>query len=275
MNRHIRFSILVSLGCCAAMSGAAAQGRVRTAVKESARDAAITARIETTYLFDRNLNPFNINTTTRDGSVTITGSVADEIQRELAEQIAASVEGVVGVTNKITVVGTFVSLRPKRTWLQRIDDLSLAATVRSRLLYHKGFKGLKISVTSELSYITLHGVVASKEQKERIGKIVHDTKSVLGVKNNLTVRSKGGIEDAADVGQRFSEEWTEKRVEAALVFNRYLSVRDLSVEIDDGVCILTGVVDIDEQKDLAAAVAASIRGVDSIRNEIRIYKPNY
>ncbi len=244
-------------------------------VRQSAVDASITAQIETTYLFNRHLSPFNINTTTEDGVVTLTGAVADEVQRELAESIASSVEAVKSVTNHITVMGTVLSPRPKRTWRQRIDDMTVAASVRSRLLYNKEFKGMKIGVGSELGVVTLFGVVGSEEQKKRIGVIADETHGVIEVKNELTVRAKEDIDQIAKVGREFSDEWVEKRVETALVLNRHLSVRGLNVEVDDDICILTGTVDTDEEKDLAEAVASSIYGVGSVRNEIRIYKtPN-
>ncbi len=241
-------------------------------VRQSAVDASITAQIETTFLFNRHLSPFNINTTTVDGSVTLTGAVADEVQRELAESIASSVEAVKSVTNNITVMGTILSPRPKRTWRQRIDDMTIAASVRSRLLYNKEFKSMNIGVGSELGTVTLFGVVNSEDQKKRIGVIADETHGVIQVKNELTVRAKEELGQMSNVGRQFSDEWVEKRVETALVLNRHLSVRGLNVEVDDNICILTGTVDSDEEKDLAEAVALSIYGVETVRNEIRLYQ---
>jgi len=253
----------------------AAAQNVTEAVREAASDASITAQIETTFLFNRHLSPFNINTTTTDGVVTLTGSVADEIQRELAQGIAASVADVKSVTNNITVMGTILSPRPKRTWRQRIDDMTVSASIRSRLLYHKEFKGLNIGVGSELGTVTLFGVVGSEAQSKRIAKIADETHGVIEVKNELTIRAKEERDAISNVGRQFSDEWIEKRVETAIVLNRHLSVRGLNVEVDDGICILTGTVDADEEKDLAEAVALSIYGVGNVRNEIRIYRtPN-
>jgi len=45
------------------------------AVRTAAKDALITGRIESTFLLNEQLNPFNINTTTKNGVVTLTGSV--------------------------------------------------------------------------------------------------------------------------------------------------------------------------------------------------------
>jgi osmotically-inducible protein OsmY len=271
--QQLRWSLIILLSA-AATTVAAAQ-TVTESVKEAATDASITAQIETTFLFNRHLSPFNINTTTEDCVVTLTGSVADEIQRELAQGIAASVPGVESVTNNITVMGTILSPRPKRTWRQRIDDMTVSASIRSRLLYHKEFKGLNIGVGSELGTVTLFGVVGSEAQSKRIAKIADETHGVIEVKNELTVRAKEQRDQISNVGRQFSDEWIEKRVETAIVLNRHLSVRGLNVEVDDNICILTGTVDADEEKDLAESVASSIYGVETVRNEIRIYRtPN-
>jgi osmotically-inducible protein OsmY len=40
-------------------------------------DIVITAEIEAIYLFNEWLNPFDINTTTQDGVVTLEGTVED------------------------------------------------------------------------------------------------------------------------------------------------------------------------------------------------------
>lgn len=266
----IRIGVAAVL-CGAALSTGAAAQAVTAAVKQSALDTAITAQIETTYLFNRHLNPFNINTTTVEGVVTLTGSVSDEIQRQLAEDIAASIEGVKSVQNDITVIGTILSPRPSRTWRQRIDDLTLAATIRSRLLYHKEYKGMKLGVTSELGNVTLYGVVNSEEQKKAIAKIADETSGVIQVINNLTVQPREAAGVVGTIGRRVADEWIEKRVETALLLNRHLSIRGLDVQVVDGKCILSGTVDADEEKDLAESLAMSILGIDEVQNDIKIY----
>jgi len=261
-----------AFGCLLAVCFSAGAQTAADDARQSAVDASITAQIETTFLFNRHLNPFNINTSTENGVVTLTGAVADEVQRELAENIAGSVEAVKSVVNNITVMGTVLTERPQRSWRQRIDDMTVAASVRSRLLYNKEFKGAKIGVASELGVVSLYGLVATEDQKERIGKIADETHGVIEVKNELTVRAKEDMNALATVGRAVSDEWVEKRVETAIALNRHIRVRGLDVEVDDDVCILTGTVDSDEEKDLAEAVALSIYGVQEVRNEINIYK---
>lgn len=239
-------------------------------IGESIDDARITARIETMFLMNDHLSPSNINTTTSGGVVTISGSVSDEVQKELAGELAASVDGVKSVNNQLIIVEAHPPASPRRTWRQRVDDLDTAASVKRRLLTHGEFKGLKIGVNVERGVATLYGVVGTEAQRERIGAIALQTAGVARVNNNLTVRAKEPLDQVQNIGRQISDEWTEKRVETALLMNSHIRVRNLNVEVDDGVCILTGLVDTPAQRDLALSVAEHIYGVGKVRNDISV-----
>jgi len=239
---------------------------------DAMNDTAITARIETLFLVSEHLSPFNINTTTVNGVVTLTGSVADEVQKDLATDLAKSVDGVKDVVNNLTVVGTVVSARPKRTWQDRVNDISLAATVRSNLLYNKELKGLKIGVSAESGNVTLFGVVNTFFEKDRIEQIVMETRGVNKVTNNLTVHSNTSGDPVKAATQKVSDEWVAKRVATAIALNRHISMRNLNVKVTQGLCILTGSVDTQEQRTLAESLALSVNGVDKVQNDITIYQ---
>ena len=239
---------------------------------DAMNDTAITARIETLFLVSDHLSPFNINTTTLNGVVTLTGSVADDVQKDLATDLAKSVDGVKDVVNNLTVVGTVVSTRPKRTWQERVNDISLAATVRSNLLYNKELKGLKIGVSAEGGNVTLFGVVNTFFEKDRIEQIVLETRGVNKVTNNLTVHSDKSGGPVAVAGQKVSDEWIAKRVATAIALNRHVNMRSLNVKVSKGLCILTGSVDAEEQRALAESLALSVSGVEKVQNDITLYK---
>src|SRR2546426_846663 len=92
---------ILSLGCSQAHSKADVE---RTA-GDSLHDASITMRIKTTYLFNGHLNPFRINVDTRDGVVTLHGTVPSDVHRDLAGRIAHDPEGVKHVVNQLQVRG--------------------------------------------------------------------------------------------------------------------------------------------------------------------------
>lgn len=247
-------------------AGAATGQDVRTDVK----DAAITARIETIFLFNEHLNPFNINTTTSNGVVTLTGSVREDFQKQLAEELARPVDGVTDVVNHIVVAPNATVTREKRNFRQKLEDQTITASVQSRLLFHRKFRALKISIVTLNGHVTLSGVVGTEEQKREIGEIAYETRGVESVTNNLVVRPKDELDQVQNVGRQLSDEWVEKRVETAITLNRHLSIRQVQVEVDDGVCILTGTVDSEAEKTVAGSIAEGIQGVREVRNEIRV-----
>jgi osmotically-inducible protein OsmY len=239
-------------------------------VGQTIRDARITGRVESAFLFSEHLSPFNINTTTSGGVVTLSGGVRDQVQKDLAGEIAESVDGVMEVLNGIIVVPMAPERVRTRDWRMKIKDKSTSASVRTRFLYHKQFKGLRIKVRTVNGVVTLSGVVSSEDRRKRIGNIAYQTKGVERVENRLSVRPKDPTDQVQNVGRQFSDEWVEKRVETAIALNRHLSIRRVDVEVDDGVCILTGGVNTEPEKMLAGSIADSIQGVRTVRNDIHI-----
>ncbi len=239
-------------------------------VVSDVEDGTITARIETLYLLNQNLNPLNMNTTTRDGNVVITGTVDDEVQKELAEDLALGVRGVRFVDNQLVVIRTVVGIKEKRSWRQRLEDRSVSASIKARLLYNGQFKGLKIGVSTINGVVTLYGVVPSEAHLNKIGEVAGETKGVRELVNNLKVRPKDSSDPLLGVGRQLSDEWLESRVETAFFLNRHLSTREIDVEVDDGICILTGSVNSTEKQAVAAQIARSIHGVQEVRNYITV-----
>ncbi len=254
------------------VAACASAGAQQAQAPKAVEDATVTGRIEGLFLLNEHLSPFNINTTTSKGVVTLTGSVADDIQKDLAGDLARSVEGVKDVVNNITVVGTVVSERTQRSWREKVDDSTLTATIRTRLLYNKELKGIKIGVRCEGGVVNLYGVVGNDLEKQHIEEVVRETKGVTSVTNDLTVQPKEKTDIVTDVARTASDEWVEKRVQAALLVNKYISVRDLNVKVMNGLCILTGIVDSPKQKELAGSLAMSILGVTSVQNDITLYQ---
>ncbi len=66
-------------------------------------DATITAAIKSKYLLDDTLKGLQISVDTKQGVVTLTGTVQNDAAKELATQIAQGTEGVVRVDNQLTI----------------------------------------------------------------------------------------------------------------------------------------------------------------------------
>jgi hyperosmotically inducible protein len=66
-------------------------------------DTAITTKIKAKITGDPELNPFNINVDTKEGVVTLRGTVKDADRKAEAEKLARDTEGVKSVQNMLEV----------------------------------------------------------------------------------------------------------------------------------------------------------------------------
>jgi len=73
---------------------------------DTAKDATITTKIKTAMIAEPGLKALQINVDTVDGTVTLSGAVDSQQNRDRAQQIAQAVDGVRTVENRLTVKST-------------------------------------------------------------------------------------------------------------------------------------------------------------------------
>jgi len=71
--------------------------------KQIVEDTAVTAKVRTALLAEKNVKSADIAVETFQGKVILRGNVPDHNQVELAGKVAKSVEGVQAVDNRLTV----------------------------------------------------------------------------------------------------------------------------------------------------------------------------
>lgn len=72
-------------------------------VGETVSDSSITARVKSELLADPEVSGLNVNVTTYQGQVQLSGYVSSDEQRQQAEKIARGVDGVKSVSNDLIV----------------------------------------------------------------------------------------------------------------------------------------------------------------------------
>jgi osmotically-inducible protein OsmY len=162
----------------------------------AAQDAWIDGTLETVYGLNRHLRAFAIDTEVDKGVVHLTGNVSHDIDRDLAEELAKNIDGVVEVDNDL-VVATDTrqaardadgedSRRSFGTW---IDDATTTAAVKTRLIGNSNTSGLQIDVDTRGDEVTLSGEVPSAQEKSLAEEIALSTGDVQSVRNQLVVRA--------------------------------------------------------------------------------------
>lgn len=207
-DRPLRLGVLLVASAFASVlpqQGMAAETRteVRQEFKEATRevkDAWIAGKLETLFTLNRNLNPFDIDTRIENGVVSLLGTVESPVERDLAAELAKSVEGVADVRNELKVASA-ASLPParraerealakQRADMRRwVDDATTSAIVKSKLLANQNTRGLEIAVETRNRVVTLSGQVASAEEKQLAELLARNTDSVAEVRNELSINA--------------------------------------------------------------------------------------
>jgi osmotically-inducible protein OsmY len=156
------------------------------------KDAWITGKIETAFVLNAHLNPFAITTDVDNGIVHLSGVVKDEIDRDLAVEVAKGVDGVVAVKSDLTLdpdraTAARESASAQRDFGSWVGDATTTAIVKSRLVGNANTSGLKIDVDTSNDVVTLSGRVSSRAESDLAEQIARNTDDVKDVRNNLVV----------------------------------------------------------------------------------------
>jgi osmotically-inducible protein OsmY len=196
MNRRNDQKMIMALAVIALLSLGCSRDNPRADTERTAgdsiHDASITMRIKTTYLFNGHLNPFRINVDTRDGVVTLHGTVPSDIHRDLAGSIAQNADGVREVDNELQVAPGQVSDGPDeadKTFGQSVRDATTSASIKMTLALERGVKASHIAVHTDRGTVTLTGEVDSQAERQLAARIARETEGVKNVENRLDVRN--------------------------------------------------------------------------------------
>lgn len=154
-------------------------------------DPWITAKIQSKYFLDAEVKGRNINVDTRNGQVTLHGSVGSEAERRQAVSIARNTEGVRDVQDRLSIDATTSTPPSAQTGLARgadaVDDAWVMVKIQSKFFLDRDIKGRTIDVASNGGTVTLQGTVRSAAEKEAAEQIARATDGVTSVDNRLQV----------------------------------------------------------------------------------------
>lgn len=230
-------------------------------------------QIWTTYALSPYLRANDIKVVVHDGKATLSGIVEEDVNKDLAKQIALGVDGVKTVDNQIVVRADYVP--PKRPATRRygdvIDDASITAAVKSKLMWSKHVDGSDTNVDTNLGKVTLRGTAESAEAKALAGRLALNTRGVGSVDNQLTV--KGAPVTVADktksmvkeAGHDIADGWITTKVKSTFMYSSNVDGSDIDVSTKNGVVTLSGKVDSGAERTLAIEFAGNVRGVKSVQ----------
>jgi osmotically-inducible protein OsmY len=190
---------LLSMIVATSLTTAAYAGDMNTDNKweKGAKDAWIDGKAEATLLFNGNLDSFDINTDVDNGNVILTGKVENSVDKKLAEELVANIDGVKSVDNKLTIVekrkdmsedsmsDDMKTAYDKST--SELTDAKIATVIKTRLLMDTDISGFDIDVDVEAGNVTLTGEVDSDAERDLVIAIAKGASDVKDVEDNLRV----------------------------------------------------------------------------------------
>jgi osmotically-inducible protein OsmY len=143
------------------------------------------------YIRSPFLSPFRIDIVVTDSVATLEGTVSDEGERALAGEIAAGLEGITNVVNRIRVEHAASAQRPAGPAVDCVaDDAVLADRVKSQLYWNRDTHGMAVNITARDGIVTLRGEAADPHQAELARLITLNTCGVRRVDSTLQTRSE-------------------------------------------------------------------------------------
>ena len=247
-------------------SAFAAEGDASRELSEARQEGSIW----TAFALNRHLNPFTLDVDVENGSAKLTGTVENAVERDLAEQIALGIEGVKKVDNQLKLDPAFqAKTSSEPTLAQRFDDATLAATVKSKLLWNSNTEGLDIKVAADNGTVSLTGNAQTAAAKELAGRLADNTDGVRKVNNQLSVSAADSAaakaQNAAnEAGAAISDAWITSKVKSSFLYSRNLDGLNITVDTQKGMVNLSGSVLNSTEKQLAIETARNIRGVRGV-----------
>ena len=191
-------------------------------------DAGITTNVKTKLAADDTVKAYQVDVDTRNGVVTLSGTVENTAAKEQAIQIARGTDGVRDVIDQIRVGeaaatgGTYdlenraergaAAVKEEGRELAAevkeesreaaakagevadkagaaITDAAITSAVKAKFLADTTVKGLRIDVDTSNGMVTLNGNVSSKAEADRAMTLARNTDGVKTVHSNLKIGS--------------------------------------------------------------------------------------
>lgn len=246
---------------------------------QSLIDVRQEVQIWTTYALNPYLRADRLKVTVKDGKATLTGNVPEGVNKELAKEIALGVEGIKDVDNQIEVMTEpkVSEKNPMSGFADAIDDATITATVKSKLLWSRYTEGLKTTVVTKSGRVDLTGSAESAAAKDLAGRLAMNTRGVVSVNNKLIVGEKKNtdveqIKNAVAVAsseteRTISDSWITTKVKSTLLYSSNVSGSEVEVTTQSGVVNLSGHLSSGAEKALIIELAQNVRGVKSVESK--------
>ena len=219
-------------------------------------------------MFKTYLKGDDVTVQSKDGVVTLTGTVSEGSHKTLAQEYVESLPGVKSVDNKLKEKGEVPAEH---------SDAWLITKVKATLLFHRNVNATGTEVLAKDGTVTLRGNASSIAQKDLTTEFAKDVEGVKSVKNEMTVKTaamKQGETKTGEkmdaMGETIDDASVTALVKSTLLSHRSTSALKTTVETKDGVVNLGGTAKNAAEKDLATKLVSDVHGVKKVVNNMTV-----
>jgi osmotically-inducible protein OsmY len=237
-------------------------------------DDALKQRIEQTLQAEPSLKSSEITVQSVNQGVVLLGGTAKTLSAHLlAVEVAAGVPGVRRIASEIQ---SPESLADAEIWRDskpqpasdgsgvgdRASDMWITSATKMRLLADSQTPALDINVDTFSGVVTLFGIVPSQEAKAAAEADARKVSGVKRVDNELQV-----VASAKQAAGKVRDEELERMVKKAFDTP---DLKDIGIEVKNGVVRLTGTVPSGGRRLEAAVTARAVPGVRAVEDDLRL-----
>ncbi len=233
-------------------------------LRASAVDSRIVSSAKASYIFQTYLKGDEINIHSNNGVVTLTGTVASESHKDMAQDTVANLPGVRSVDNRLTL---------KDEPLTPNSDRWIADKVKTTLLFHRSVSAIDTEVDVKAGVVTLRGVASSNAEKELATEYAKDVDGVKDVDNRMTV-SPAPQKSSRTFGEKIDDASITTQVKLALLFHKSTSAVYTKISTRHGVVTVRGTAHNAAEKRLVTKLVEDINGVSGVKNEMSVGNAN-
>jgi hyperosmotically inducible protein len=228
----------------------------------SEMDDRIESAAKQSYVFKIFLIGDNVHIKSRDGIVTLTGTVSSEPYKLLARETVASLPGVASIENNLVATGEIPD---------RYKDAWLVTKVKTTLMFHRNLNATEIKVSAKDGAVTLRGGQAiSTEQKNLATEYAEDVEGVVTVDNEMTVLTPGMPSNESINRKPMDDASITALVKVTLLHHRSTSALEAVVETKEGTVTLGGKAGSKAEKDRATKLASDVWDVKTVVNNMTV-----
>jgi osmotically-inducible protein OsmY len=215
-------------------------------------DDRIESSFKKSYVYKMYLKDENIQISSKEGLVTLSGDVLDETHKPMAQDVAEALPGVKGVENAIVLKN-----EKSDTWLKM--------KVQTALVFHANVNAAHTEVSVKDGVVTLKGKAMSSAQKDLTSEYTRDVEGVKGVKNEMTITK---VDDT--IGEKIDDASITAQVKMSLMMHASTGVIRTSVVTNNGTVTVSGKARNEAEKDLVTKLSEDVPGVNNVVNKMTI-----